>query len=77
MNEKLNNIKIIESAHCTKPFELNEFTKELMSDKWLKQFHEWAKYALPEQPACYMSHGNVLIAHPLIVNELRKQYAIK
>jgi len=66
-------IDVIESAQCLGPYELTEFTKELMGDEWVEKFDSWAVHALPKQPTCYKLAGNKFIAHPIIVDQLRKQ----
>jgi hypothetical protein len=72
----INGMKVIENPLCLQSWQLEEWTKELMGEKWVAEFDEWAKVNLPKQPACYfMNVGiigeKILVAHPEIIRQLK------
>lgn len=70
-------IQIIESEHCMQTWQLNDFTKELMGNEWVKKFDAWAEYALPKQPACYMMGDDKMIVHPSMSQAIRDDVELR
>jgi hypothetical protein len=64
-------IQVIESENCLQPYQLTDFTKELMGYKWVEKFNATTGAWLPKQPACYMVGDDKMIVHPSVSKAIR------
>lgn len=68
-----NSMQVIESEDCMQPYQLTDFTKELMGREWVDKFNATTGAWLPKQPACYMVGDDKMIVHPSISKAIRDE----